>query len=254
MVDGRAWYAVSLGANFTRAFKKRAKLPGDIEEDVFEDSKIKLFADTTDGFIGMTVYNSLINSFQMFVEQVAESFSYNPAIVRMPVKIEQLVYGTFNFNAGYDVLNNLSPSCVVAIIYTTPLILAAMLIVLERKGGTIERTFVSGATSLEILLSHLLSMMIILIFQVALLMIVTFMIFEIRLLGSALETFMLIYLCGMVGMLIGLLVSCISPNPTVAIVSCNISFSHVLIVLISSVIIVWHDLSNLDDVRCLLAT
>lgn len=219
MKDGRAWYALSMGANFTRAYKKRAGRPSDLEDDVFEQSKIKMFADTTDGFIGMTVHNSLLNSYNMFVEQVAESFHYNPASVRMPVKIEQLVYGRFDFNAGYDVINNLSPSCVVAIIYTTPLILAAMLIVLERKGGTIERTIVSGATSLEILLSHLLSMMVILVFQVALLMIVTFMIFEIRLLGSALETFLLIYLCGLVGMLIGLLISCISPNPTVAIVS-----------------------------------
>lgn len=256
MIDGYSWYAIVIDSNFTKAYRRRAKNPGDLEDEDFEMSKIKLYADTTDSFIQMAIHQSLLESYQLFVENIAESFHFNKAAVRLPVTIEELFHGnSSSITEGFDLLNNLAPSVIVAIIYTTPLILGAFLVVMERKGDILERTFVSGATFLEVILSHMVTMMVILIAQVILLMLVVFLIFNIKLHGSALETFVLIYLCGLCGCFIGLLLSCISKNPIVALVStmnCGGSGSHFNVHFLA--FLLWLHFPNVDDDGRLLAT
>lgn len=151
VVDGSAWYAVSLGSNFTRAYQRRAKNPSDLSTSSFEASKIKLYVDHSDAYMLLTIYNSLIHSYQHFVEQLAESFGFNKETVRLPIFLTEVVYGPYDpqKHSGYDFLNNLTPGALVAIIYTAPLIVSAFVVLSERKGGMIERTFVSGATSSE---------------------------------------------------------------------------------------------------------
>lgn len=219
VIEGRAWYGISIDNNFTKAYRRRAKNPADLSDEDFQSSKIKLFVDTSDNLLHEEIFNSLMFSYQMFVENVAESFGFNRESVKLPIDFKEIVHGHFDQRAGYDILTNLAPGAMIAIIYTTPLIMAAFVIVLERKGNLIERTFVSGATSVEVFMTHLITMMIILIFQVALLMIVTFVIFELNVKGSLVEVFIIIYMQGLCGIFIGLLISSISKNEIVALVS-----------------------------------
>ncbi len=169
----------------------------------------------------MTIYNSLIHSYQQFVESVAESFGFHKETVRLPIYLTEVVHGPYDpaKHSGYDFLNNLTPGSLVAIIYTAPLILSSFLVVLERKGGIIERTFVSGAKSIEVFLTHLLILVIGLVVQVSLVLAVAHLIFELQIQGPFIEVFVMLYLCGLCGVLIGMLISSISPNETVALVS-----------------------------------
>lgn len=193
---------------------------------MFEASKIKMYVDHSDSFMLLTIYNSLIYSYQMFVEGVAESFGFHRETVRLPIYTKEVVYGKYFPGAGYDILNNLTPGALVAIIYTTPLIMAAFVVVLERKDGIMERTFVSGATSNEVFITHLVLLLLGLFIQVTLLMGVAFIVFELRLLGSLLEVFLMLYLQGLVGVMIGLLISSAAKNEVIALVS-GTSSQHV---------------------------
>lgn len=219
MIDGNAWYAISIGSNFSRAYRRRAKNPSDITDEMFEMSKIKLYVDHSDSFMLLTIYNSLINSYQMFVEKVTESFGFRKESVRLPIYTKEIIYGKYNPAGGYDILNNLTPGSLVAIIYTTPLIMAAFVVVLERKDGIIERTFVSGATTMEVFLTHLVLLLIGLLVQVSLLMAVVSIIFKLQILGSIVEMFLILYLQGLCGVMIGLLISSTAKNEIVALVS-----------------------------------
>src|SRR5699024_10943020 len=154
----------------------RAKNPSNLSPKTFEASKIKLYVDHSDSYMLLTLHNSLVHSYQLFVETVAESFGFAKETVRLPIYTEEIVYGPYDpaKTSGYYFLNNLSPVSLVAIIYTAPLILSAFVVVLERKGGVIERTFVSGATSMEVFLTHLFTLVTGLVIQVALVLAVAF--------------------------------------------------------------------------------
>lgn len=201
--------------NFSQAYRKRAKNPTELTELDYNNSKIMLFTDQTDNFIYDTVQIELKEAYQRFVANVAESFGYNPATVQLPVIVENPVYGSME----KSLFGFLIPGAMTAIIYTTPLLLGAMVIVMERKDQIIERTFVNGATSVELFLSHLITMLLSLIIQVIVLMLVPIYIFHLKILGSYVQTFLLLYLQGCFGILIGLLISSIAKNEMTALVS-----------------------------------
>lgn len=216
MIEGKSWSAVTLSTNFTKAYRRRAKNPTDLSEEDFRNSKIQLYMDTSDALIHKMVFESLLDTYQSFVENVAESFGFNRASVRMPIYTHEVVYG--RLQAGFDIMTDLSSGAMIAIIYTTPLIMAAFVLVLERKNNLLERTFVSGATSVEVFLTHLSLMMLVLTIQVALLMLVTFSFYNLVHNGSLYEVYILIYLQGVCGLFFGFFISSVSKNEMVAVV------------------------------------
>ena len=184
------------------------------DEDI-EDTKIKLYADHSDSFIQQFTEHAFFQSYHHFLENVVASVGINPATVSRPVAVQEPIYGKLE----HSLINTITPGSIVAIIYSTPLLLAAFLIVLERKDGLLERSFVSGVRSIELLIAHMCTLMMALAIQVALLMFVAFVLFQVTLLGPPSEVFLILYLQGMIGIILGLLVSCVSPHETGALVS-----------------------------------
>lgn len=203
-----------MSENFSDAFYIRATEPNELTEEDIEDSKIKLYPDNSDSFMYQFFDHAFYESYHKFLTKVVASVGFNPASVSRPVQVESPVYGRLE----HSLINTIAPGSIVAIIYSTPLLLAAFLIVLERKDGLLERSFVSGVRSFELLIAHMCTLMMALAIQVALLMFVAFVLFEVRLEGSVSEVFWLIYLQGMIGIILGLLVSAVSPNETAALV------------------------------------
>lgn len=219
VIDGKSWIAIEMSDQFSTAYRRRAKNPSDLSETDFNNSKIKLYPDQTDNFIHNVIDNSLLNSYQKFVEGVASSFGYNPSTVRLPVLVKGIIYGHLDLENGYVLLDNLIAGSLVAIIYTTPLLMSGMVLVMERKDNIIERTFVNGATSIEVFLTHLITLMFSLIVQVIILLFVSVIVFDVTVLGSLFEAYLMLYLQGLTGIFIGLFISAISKNEIVALVS-----------------------------------
>ncbi|XP_075591948.1 ABC transporter G family member 23 isoform X2 [Dermatophagoides farinae] len=217
VINGKAWLAIEMSDRFSAAYRRRAKNPSDLSEQDFNNSKIKLYPDQTDNFIHNVIDNSLMNSYQKFVENIAESFGYNPSTVRIPVMVQEVVHGKLDLENGYVLLDNLIAGSLVAIIYTTPLLMSGMVLVMERKDNIIERTFVNGATSIEVFLTHLITLMLSLIIQVIILLFVAIIVFDVSVLGPLSEVYLMLYLQGLTGIFIGLLISAISKNEIVAV-------------------------------------
>ena len=229
VIDGKSWYAITVtSANFTDIFKNRLRDAWHLEDEDFEDSKIALYVDHSDNFMRQQLYNSILHSYQHFAEKVATQLGLNNLIARLPIKFEQIVYGHYQPGNGYDMLNSVTPAILVLIIYTTPLIMAAFVLVFERLEGALERTLANGATAVEIFLTHLITLMIALTIQLSLLMFMAFTVFNIEFYGSLLEVFVLLYLQGLCGIMIGLFISSISTNGIVALVSFFILFQIIV--------------------------
>ncbi|CAG2109411.1 unnamed protein product [Medioppia subpectinata] len=161
------------------------------DEDI-EDSKIALYPDHSDSFIQQFIYQSLFESYHKFLATYITSIGLNPATVSLPIATQEPIYGTIE----YSLINSIAPGAIVAIIYSTPLLLASFLIVLEKKDGLLERSFVSGVRSFEVLISHMFILILALLVQVGLLMFVAFIVFDVKLMGNASEVFWLMFLQG----------------------------------------------------------
>ncbi|CAG2162880.1 unnamed protein product [Oppiella nova] len=209
---GKAWYAISMSDNFSDAFDIRATDAEHMTDEDIEESKIKLYPDHSDNFIQQFIYQSLFESYHQFLSTYITSIDLNPATVSLPIATQEPIYGTIE----YSLINSIAPGAIVAIIYTTPLLLASFLIVLERKDGLLERSFVSGVRSFEVLISHMFTLIPALLVQVSLLMFVAFIVFEVKLMGQASEVFWLMFLQGTNGIILGLLVSAVAPNEVAA--------------------------------------
>ncbi len=212
--EGKAWYAIGMSPNFSEAYSSRAENPNELYDEDIENSKIKLYADHSDSFIQQYLYQSILDSYQEFIENYVSSIGYNPETVSLPLKIQPPVYG----EVKHSLINTLAPGAIVAIIYSTPLLLASFLIVLERKDGLLERSFVAGVRSFEVLISHLIILLIALLIQVGLLMFVAFVLFGVELKGPLPEAFALIFLQGLQGITFGLFVSAFANNEIMALV------------------------------------
>jgi hypothetical protein len=200
--------------NFSEAYSSRAENPNELYDEDIENSKIKLYADHSDSFIQQYLYQSILDSYQEFIENYVSSIGYNPETVSLPLKVQPPVYG----EVKHSLINTLAPGAIVAIIYSTPLLLASFLIVLERKDGLLERSFVAGVRSFEVLISHLIILLIALLIQVGLLMFVAFVLFGVELKGPLPEAFALIFLQGLQGITFGLFVSAFANNEIMALV------------------------------------
>ena len=74
----------------------------------------------------------------------------------------------------------MAPGIMMTILYTVTLGLTALMFVIEKKEGLHERGFVSGVTTLEIMMGHVAVKFMIMIVQIVLMMIITIFAFDVR--------------------------------------------------------------------------
>ena len=101
----------------------------------------------------------------------------------------------------------MAPGVLLSISFLAAVALTALAFVMERKEGLLERSLVAGVTSYEFLLSHVLTQLCVLVVQVILLLIFTFLVFEIPSEGPFIWVILLTLLQGSCGMAFGLMIS-----------------------------------------------
>lgn len=101
----------------------------------------------------------------------------------------------------------MAPGVLLSISFLAAVALTALAFVMERKEGLLERSLVAGVTSYEFLLSHVLTQLCVLAVQIILLLIFTFLVFEIPSEGPFIWVILLTLLQGSCGMAFGLMIS-----------------------------------------------
>lgn len=99
------------------------------------------------------------------------------------------------------------------------MVIGSLQIIMDRKDGYQERAFVAGVKPLEVLTGHMLTCFLAVVSQVFVTIMLAFVIFELDNKGSLLEIFILIFLQGIQGLSIGLLISMVCSNEIFANVS-----------------------------------
>lgn len=103
----------------------------------------------------------------------------------------------------------MAPGVIISITYVMATGLTALAFVMEKREGQLERSQVSGVSTSQILMGHALLQVFVMMFQIALVLGVTFYAFEIPSRGPFAWVALLVLLQGCTGMAFGLLISAV---------------------------------------------
>ncbi|XP_071536858.1 ABC transporter G family member 20 [Panulirus ornatus] len=222
VLAGRTWGLVHFNESFTKgviAFYLSDSLAG-LQPDDKEQSKINIYMDNTNSQISAALYYELLTSLDKFILAVIGFLSDNLPIsisnmskLAFPMKIHTPVYGT----SGTSFTEFMAPGVILTITYFMAVGLTALSFIIERKEGLLDRSWVSGVQSSEVMLAHLTTQMLVMLVQIALILVFMFPVFQLPCEGNMVWVLLLAILQGFCGMTFGLMTSAISNDENTAI-------------------------------------
>jgi len=201
--SGDAWGAIMIGSNFSSALQLRVLMAGGADNDTLDQSNINVHLDMTNQIIGYELQRVLLTAWQSFSNGLSLKMGQNPAAFEFPVKFDKPVYG----GASPSFTEFMAPGVLLSIAFLAAVALTALAFVMERKEGLLERSLVAGVSSYEFLFSHVLTQLLVLSVQIALLLVFTFLVFGIPSSGLFIWVILLTLLQGSCGMAYGLMIS-----------------------------------------------
>ncbi len=128
-----------------------------------------------DSQISYAIQGEILNSTELFLKEILSSYKIDPSIINPPVIIENPIYGSVNL----EFVNFVGPGMMISIIYFLAIGLTGLMFVVEKKEGLLERSWITGVTTIEIMLSHMIVKFLIQIIQIILLVIFAHFIFKV---------------------------------------------------------------------------
>jgi huntingtin len=176
---------------------------GSADNDTIQFSAIHVHLDMTNQIIGYQLQRTLFDAWQSFSTAVSLQLGQNPEAFQLPVRFEAPVYGA----RDPSFTEFMAPGVLLSIAFLAAVALTALAFVMERKEGLLERSLVAGVSAYEFLFSHVLTQMLVLLVQIFLLLIFTFIVFEVPSEGPFIWVLLLTLLQGSCGMAYGLMIS-----------------------------------------------
>uniref|UniRef100_H3B6Y9 ATP-binding cassette, sub-family H, member 1 n=1 Tax=Latimeria chalumnae TaxID=7897 RepID=H3B6Y9_LATCH len=197
--DGNYWGIIGFEANFTQDLFLRMENPK-TDEKIVDGGSVNVWLDMTNQQIAFTLEQKLQEAFEGFIKDTLGNRSY---LASLPVKFEDPIYGSKNPNFTTFI----APGAILSITFFLAVALTSLAFVVERKEGLLDRCWVAGVNSLEMMLAHLFSHLFTMTIQITLLLTFIFLVFKIPNEGSLALVIMLIFLQGITGISLGLVIS-----------------------------------------------
>lgn len=199
---GKSWGAMVLNENFTQDLKMRVLMNGQVGDDIVDGGTVHLHLDMSNYLIGLQLQRILLKAFQAFAIDVLAEQNLT-SLARLPVEMEEPVYG----DREPTFTEFMAPGVLLSIAFLAAVALTAIALVQERKEGSLERSLVAGVSSTEFIMSHVFTQLLVLHVQIFLLLIFTFLVFEIPSRGPFIYVGLLTLLQSACGMAFGLMIS-----------------------------------------------
>ncbi|XP_041921818.1 ABC transporter G family member 23 isoform X2 [Alosa sapidissima] len=197
--NGEYWGVIEFSKNFTSYLTKRMLNPRS-SRDVVDGGSVHVWLDLTNRQIAIMLQKKLHDAFEGFVQSKLGSMAY---MVAPPIKFEEPIYGSKNT----DFTTFVTPGAILSITFYLAVGLTALSFVLERKEGLLDRCWVAGVSSLETMLAHLFSQLLVISVQIILMLLFILLVFKIPNEGSLALVVSLIILQGVTGISFGLVIS-----------------------------------------------
>lgn len=209
--DGHTWGVVSMNEDFSHKLYERifdSSCGSDlnaVDPDVFAASSIKISMDVTNQHIAFTLQLKLVEAFDRFMKQMIGSCGLPTELASIPLVFEEPIYG----NHELTFTDFMAPGIILTIVHSMALGYSAMIIIMERNEGLLDRTWVAGVTPGEFALAHFLVSLVVNLLQVIVTLVFMILVFQVPAEGSIVWIFLLTMLQGICGTTIGLIISAV---------------------------------------------
>ncbi|XP_045128416.1 ABC transporter G family member 20-like [Portunus trituberculatus] len=224
--DGSTWGLIYFSPHFTKgllAFYGSTQIP-EVNQSDTEEATINVYMDNTNSQISATLGFALLNSLEKFLADVIVNvedkvhvfwpdFHINTSKLALPINFAEPVYGS----ADASFTEFMAPGVILTITYFMAVGLTALSFIIERKEGLLDRSWVSGVQSSEVMLAHLATQMLVMLVQISLILVFMFPVFQLPCKGSMVWVVLLSVLQGFCGMTFGLMTSALSNDENTAI-------------------------------------
>jgi len=212
---GKNWGVIHIPENFTISIHKRfAGLEVELDDATLENSTIKVYPDMTNQPIGHAMEVAFRRAYNDLSKQTFEFLGLNPALSDPPIKMEAAIYGKIDMQ---NYLQYMSPGVLISISYIMATGLTSLAFIIERRDGLYDRTLAAGVDHVQMLISHSIVQLVVMIVQISLVVFFTFVIYKVPTNGPFVWVFILLLLQGLAGMSFGLMVSAICKEENTAI-------------------------------------
>lgn len=213
---GKNWGVIHIPENFTLSIHKRfAGIEGELLDDAtLENSTIKVYPDMTNQPIGHAMEVAFRRAYKDLSRTTFEFLGLNPALSDPPIRMESAIYGKIDIQ---NYLQYMSPGVLISISYIMATGLTSLAFIVERRDGLYERTLAAGVDHVQMLVSHSIVQLVVMVVQISLVVFFTFVIYKVPTNGPFVWVFFLLLLQGLAGMSFGLMVSAICKEENTAI-------------------------------------
>lgn len=213
--EGKNWGVIFIPENFTTSVNKRfAGMEGEVDDAALENSTIKVYPDMTNQPIGHAMEVAFRRAYNDLSRQTFEFFGLNPALSDPPIRLEAAIYGKTDMQ---NYLQYMSPGVLISISYIMATGLTSLAFITERRDGLYDRTLAAGVNQVQMLISHSIVQLVVMVVQISLVVFFTFVIYKVPTNGPFVWVFLLLLLQGLAGMSFGLMVSSICREENTAI-------------------------------------
>ena len=175
--------------NYSQALKERitgmkdlalAQLVGfsgaGVSQDTVKNSTIHVYLDMTNQQVGFTVQIKLAETFQAYGSSVLTDCNIPENITSLPIQFETPVYGSND----PTFTEFMAPGVILSITYFMAVGLTSISFIIERKEGLLDRSWIAGVTSLEVMLAHVVAQFVVMVVQVSFVLIFMLLVFQVR--------------------------------------------------------------------------
>ncbi|XP_052805290.1 ABC transporter G family member 20-like [Mya arenaria] len=211
--QGESWGVIHISENFSTDLQIRFLGGMNISDSVINGSSVKIQMDSTNEQIAIVLIKKITDGFEAFAGETLKAFGKNPKLASLPILMEKSVYG----NQDATFTEFMAPGVMISVTFFLATGLTTLVFVMDKKMGLLDRCLASGMVSFEIMLAHMVTQMLIVVVQVAVLLSVALLIFKVPCLGPLIWVILLLLIQGFLGMALGVLYSAICSDENSAI-------------------------------------
>lgn len=166
-------------------------------------SQITVSLYTPDRQIGLFVEKTLYDVFVKEYRKIIKECRIPQKFADVPIHFEDPVYGSLN----QKYITFITPPFLLSLVFIMATSICSSIIITDRHSGVWDRSLVQGVTTAEILSTHLLTQVIVIVIQVATSLLIGFLQFGMECKGSLTAVIWLAILGGICGMTFGFFIS-----------------------------------------------
>ena len=147
-----------------------------VTNDTVYNSTIHVYLDMTNQQVGFTLQMKLAETFQAFGSSVLSACNIPENVTSLPIQFETPVYGS-NEPTFTEFM---APGVILSITYFMAVGLTSISFIIERKEGLLDRSWIAGVTSLEVMLAHVVAQFVVMVVQVGFVLVFMLLVFQVR--------------------------------------------------------------------------